>query len=93
MKKPLLILLCLSVALVPELAAAAGLDSAKTEATNWRAWFYSIVGILAGLYLLYEFVLVWAKRNTWVDVGGAMGWVAGTGACLLLADYFWNMFV
>lgn len=91
MKNILVILLCVSVALVPELAAAGGLDSAKTEATNWRLWFYGMCGIGAGGYILYEFIQAWAKRNTWMDVATAMMWVAAAGGAIGLADYLWGI--
>lgn len=91
MKKILLIMLYISVALAPELATAGGLDAAKTEAANWRIWFYGMCGIGAGGYILYEFVQAWAKRNTWMDVATAMMWVAAAGGAIGLADYLWGI--
>jgi hypothetical protein len=94
MRKTLTLLLFTILAVGSSLAAAqGGLESGTQAATNFRAWFYGFVGICAGVYIVWEVLQLWAKRNTWTDLGTAIAQVAAGGAAIVLADWAWATFV
>ena len=93
MKKNVPLLLCAVIALAPGLALAAGLDSGSDAAKTFRTWFYSFIGICAGIYIAWEVIQLWAKRNTWIDLGTAIAYVAAGGGSIVLADWAWSTFV
>lgn len=93
MKKTLPLLLCAVLAIVPEFGLAQGLESGSEAARSFRTWFYGFIGICAGCYIAWEVIQLWAKRNTWIDLGTAVAQVAAGGASIVLADWAWTTFV
>jgi hypothetical protein len=93
MKKTLPLLLFVVLAGAVGVASAQGLNSGSQAATEFRTWFYSFVGICAGIYITWEVIQLWAKRNTWIDLGTAIAQVAAGGAAIVLADWAWTTFV
>lgn len=81
--------------LTPSLAWSAGglsggLDTAKTQVTTIRTALYAIVGIGAGLYLLWQAVLCWNGKKDWSDMVPAIIHVAIAGGAITLATWAWS---
>ena len=90
---------CIAVVAValfsPSLAWSAGglsggLDTAKTQVTAIRTALYAIVGIGAGLYLLWQAVLCWNGKKDWSDMVPAIIHVAIAGGAITLATWAWE---
>lgn len=77
--------------LLPELAhAAGGFAQATGIITQIRDSIYAIVGICAGLALLWCFAMGWSGRKTWTDVLELGLWIVGAAAAIALATWLWN---
>jgi hypothetical protein len=74
-------------------AFAGGLSAGSTAASNFYTWMYSILGIVAGCYLLYKGLLAWTDKEHWSDFGSGCLKVAGVGAVSVLAPWLWGLFV
>lgn len=82
----------LALMLVSSVAMAGGLESGTQAANNFKIWFYSFVGIVAVIYLLYVGVQCFGSRGDWVhDFGGACIKVAAVGSVIVLAPWLWSL--
>ncbi|AFJ90376.1 hypothetical protein MYA_6042 (plasmid) [Burkholderia sp. KJ006] len=72
---------------------AGGLDSGTGAVTNFKIWFYGVVGVGASIYLLYKAAECWGERASWTEFGKAVAWVAAAGGTAVLAPWAWNLFV
>lgn len=70
---------------------AAGLDSGTEVATNFRKWFYSLLGIGAGIYMIYLIIMAKANKKTWSDVGMGFVHCAVAGGAITGADFMFNI--
>ena len=95
-KKPSTLALALLGATITVLAAnpayAGGLSSGSTAASTFYTWMYSLLGILAGCYLLYKGMMAWTDKEHWSDFGAGVGKVAVVGAVTVLAPRAWSLF-
>ncbi|WP_230960402.1 hypothetical protein [Burkholderia pseudomultivorans] len=80
-------------AIVSTPAMAGGLDSGTSAVTNFKIWFYGLVGIGASVYLVYKAAECWGDRASWTEFGKAVAWVAAAGGTAVLAPWAWNLFV
>lgn len=77
----------------PHLAFASGLDSATQGASTFKAWLYTILGILASCVMLWKGAECWADRAHWSEFITLGGKVAVVGSVVgVLAPYLWNLF-
>lgn len=73
------------------LALAAGFSADATGIiTSIRTAIYAIVGVCAGLALLWCFAMGWSGRKTWTDVLELGLWIVGAAASIALATYLWS---
>lgn len=92
MKKLQLILFVTTVALMSLPAFAAGGLAAGTSAvTDFKTWIYAILAIGAIIYMLFQCMLAWGDKITWIDVLHAAGKVAVTGGVPALVTYLWGI--
>lgn len=72
-------------------ASAAGFaDDAGNMIKNIRTGIYTVVGIAAGLALLWQFVEGWSGRKSWSDILGTAMWIIGAGAAITLATWLFT---
>ena len=57
------VLFAAAIATASQAAMAAGFEDASTMATTIRNGMYTIIGVLAGLALLWQFVQGWGGRK------------------------------
>lgn len=81
------------VAVAADPAFAGGLSSGTSAASNFYTWMYTILGIIAGCYLLYKGLMAWTDREHWSDFGAGCLKVAAVGAVSVLAPWLWGVFV
>jgi hypothetical protein len=72
--------------------AAGGLSSGTTMVNDFVQWFYAIVGVGAGGYLLWKAVEAWSGRSDWLSFIQSCIYVAVAGGSLVLASYLWTAF-
>lgn len=84
------VLFAAAIALVSQAAMAAGFEDASTMATTIRNGMYTIIGVLAGLALLWQFVQGWGGRKQWTDILETCLWIVGAGAAFALATWFFT---
>lgn len=75
---------------ISQYAFAGGFDEAKGILTEIRTGIYAATGILAGLVLLWQFVLGWAGRKEWVDILITSMWIIGAGAAIVFATWLFT---
>lgn len=74
-----------------QLALAGGFaDDAKNMITTIRTGIYGLVGVVAGLALLWQFVMGWSGRKQWTDILETSLWIVGAGAAIALATYLFT---
>jgi hypothetical protein len=71
--------------------AAGGLASGTAAVTDFKTWIYAILGIAAIIYMLFQCLLAWGNKITWIDVLHASGKVAVTGGVPALVTYLWGI--
>jgi hypothetical protein len=92
MKKIQLILTATAVALFSTSAfAAGGLAAGTTATTDFKNWIYAILAIVAIIILLWQVLLAYGKKITWIDFLGHMGWTAVGGGVPALVTYLWGV--
>lgn len=92
MKKVQLILATTVVTLFSTSAFAAGGLAAGTAATtDFKNWIYAILAIVAIIILLWQVMLAYGKKITWIDFLGVMGWTAVGGGVPALVTYLWGV--
>ncbi|PMS15613.1 hypothetical protein C0Z18_26735 [Trinickia dabaoshanensis] len=80
-------------AIAPAIAhATGGLDQAQTGLSNFEIGLFACAGIVAIIYLIFEFVQVFGNRKTWIDMGEAVLKVIAAGAAVVLATWAWNVY-
>jgi hypothetical protein len=72
-------------------AASGGLDKLSGEATSFKTWFYTFLGIVAVIVLLYYGLMAWFERKSWADFGMAAVGVAVVGSVTTLGPYLWTL--
>lgn len=72
-------------------ALAAGFVSdASDMVKTFRTGIYAVVGVLAGLALLWQFVQGWGGRKTWTDILETSLWIVGAGAAIAFATWLFT---
>ena len=85
------VLMALFAATTSQMALAAGFqEEASGMITNIRTAVYSVVGVVAGLCLLWQFAQGWAGRKTWSDILETCLWIVGAGAGIALATWLYT---
>lgn len=82
----------LALASTPAMAALGGLTAAKTQATDIRDGIFALVGVLAGLYLIFEGVRVALDKIQWADFFNSAFKVAVIGGAIVFAAWLWTIF-
>lgn len=72
-------------------AAGGGLQVLNGEATNWKVWIYSVLGIISLVYLTWMCIQAMWEKKQWSDVGWALAQVGAAGAILALGTYAWSL--
>lgn len=81
------------LAAAPDVLAAGGLDKVTSELEFFRAWLYTIVGVVCGGHILWQILQVKVfEKKTWGDVMQSMITTAVAGASLTIANYLWGLF-
>lgn len=72
--------------------AAGGGFSAEgvAMATEVRNALYTVIGVIAGLCLLWQFVQGWGGRKTWTDVLETGLWIFCAGGSFAIATWFFT---
>jgi hypothetical protein len=69
-----------------------GLTAAQTAVTSVQTGLYSIVGVLAVIYLLYLGVMAFTEKKTWGDFGWGVVYVSCVGGSIALGTWAWGLF-
>ncbi|EDT05874.1 hypothetical protein BamIOP4010DRAFT_0611 [Burkholderia ambifaria IOP40-10] len=73
--------------------AGGGLNAGTQAVSAFTTWFYSLAGIGAGAYLVWQGVQCWSNKADWIhDFGGGIAKVAGVGSALVLAGWAFGLF-
>ncbi|HDR9511082.1 hypothetical protein C5615_32855 [Burkholderia cepacia] len=73
--------------------AGGGLNAGTQAVSTFTTWFYSLAGIGAGAYLVWQGVQCWSNKADWIhDFGGGIAKVAGVGSALVLAGWAFGLF-
>ncbi|MCR4471184.1 hypothetical protein [Burkholderia sp. SCN-KJ] len=73
--------------------AGGGLNAGTQAVSTFTTWFYSLAGIGAGSYLIWQGVQCWSNKADWIhDFGGGIAKVAGVGSALVLAGWAFGLF-
>ncbi|PIT60466.1 hypothetical protein [Snodgrassella alvi] len=72
--------------------AAGGLNASQgvSMVNDIRTAIYVIVGGIAGLCLLWQFVQGWGGRKTWTDIGETCIWIFCAGGSFVIAGWFFT---
>jgi TrbC/VIRB2 pilin len=73
--------------------ALGGLDKAAGAAEEIKDGMFALLGIFAGLYLMYLGLMAWTEKKSWSDFGWGVVHVAAVGAAGVLADWAWTAFI
>ncbi|KUZ76907.1 hypothetical protein [Burkholderia ubonensis] len=73
--------------------AGGGLNAGTQAVSTFTTWFYSLAGVGAGAYLVWQGVQCWSNKADWIhDFGGGIAKVAGVGSALVLAGWAFGLF-
>lgn len=61
--------------------------------TRWKGEFYTLLGVIAFCYVMWEVVKVMSKKAEWGDVGKSLLEVGAGGAILVAVEFAWKMFM
>lgn len=67
--------------------AGGGLDDATSALTEIKTWLYGFLGVGAFVYLLYQLGMALMEKNSWADVGMALGKVAAAGGIIIAGEW------
>lgn len=67
--------------------AGGGLDDATSALTEIKTWLYTFLGVGAFVYLLYQLGMALMEKNSWADVGMALGKVAAAGGIIIAGEW------
>lgn len=81
------IIFALFLSIVCGQAFAGGLDDATTALTEIKTWLYTFLGVGAFVYLLYQLGMALMEKNSWADVGMALGKVAAAGGIIIAGEW------
>ncbi len=77
--------------LVSQAAMAAGFEGEATSMlTSIRTGIYAIVGLVAGIALVWGFFQGWSGRKSWGEIFETCGWIVGAGAGIALATWLFT---
>lgn len=79
------------LSLFSAVAFSAGLSSATQEVNEIKTWLYTVLGVLAGIYLMVNVGMAFAEKKDWGDVLAAIGKVAAAGGILIAGDWAWSI--
>ncbi|KVL70348.1 hypothetical protein [Burkholderia ubonensis] len=73
--------------------AGGGLNAGTQAVSTFTTWFYSLAGVGAGAYLVWQGIQCWSHKGDWIhDFGGGIAKVAGVGSALVLAGWAFGLF-
>ncbi|MDO4997319.1 MAG: hypothetical protein Q4E16_01590 [Neisseria sp.] len=85
------VLIALFAVTASQMALAAGFEAeASAMITNIRTAVYTVVGVVAGLCLLWQFAQGWGGRKTWGDILDTCLWIVSAGAAIALATWLFT---
>ena len=67
-----------------------GFNEVNNMATTIRTAIYTLVGILAGICLVWQCYLGFAGRKTWTDIAETSIYIIAAGASLAFAGYLFT---
>ncbi len=67
------------------------MTAGTTATTDFKNWVYAILAIIAIIILLWQVLLAYGKKITWIDFLGHMGWTAVGGGVPALVTYLWGV--
>lgn len=83
--------LAIMFSMIATSAMAAGFEQeAKGLVEKIRDGIYIVVGVIAGITLLWQFVEGWMGRKTWGDILNTSMWVVGGGAAIVFATWLFT---
>src|SRR5471032_923360 len=71
---------------------AGGLSTAQTQASSIQVGLFALVGVVAGIYVLYTGVMAFTEKKTWSDFGWSIVHVVAVGASGALATWGWSLY-
>lgn len=83
-------LLATALAVASQGAMAAGFDDVSDMATTIRTGIYTIVGIVAGIVVLWQCFEGAQHRKQWGDILITCLWVIGAAASIAFVTYLWT---
>lgn len=69
-----------------------GLTKAQTAATDIKTGLFTLVGVIAIIYLIYLGVMAFTEKKSWADFGWGIVYVSLVGASTALAAWAWGLF-
>lgn len=71
-------------------ALAAGFDEVSDMAKTVRTAIYALVGVIAGLALVWQFAQGFGGRKSWTDILETAAWIVGAGAGIAFATWLFT---
>ncbi len=69
-----------------------GLTKAQAAASDIKTGLFTLVGVLAIIYLLYLGVMAFTEKKSWADFGWGILYVSLVGASVALGAWAWTLF-
>lgn len=69
--------------------AAGGFSEVTALATQFRAWLYTFVGVLAAVVLIWACYEGFGGHMTWSEIMKKCLWIVAGGAGIPMAAYLW----
>ncbi|WP_051940663.1 TrbC/VirB2 family protein [Stenoxybacter acetivorans] len=83
--------LMLAACLLSSAAMAAGLETeAKGMLTNISSALKIIIGVVAGISLMWQFAQGFMGRKEWADIFQTCAWIVGAACALALAEWLFK---
>lgn len=72
--------------------ALGGLDKAKSAADDVKTGLFTLVGVIAIIYLIYLGVMAFTEKKSWSDFGWGVIHISVVGGATALANWAWELF-
>lgn len=73
-------------------AQIGGLTKAQSTASAIQTGIFSLVGVIAIIYLIYLGVMAFTEKKSWSDFGWGVVYISVVGAAVALATWAWTLF-
>lgn len=73
-------------------SAGGGLQAGTNALTDFKVWLFTIVGIAALVYLIYNILMAFMERKQWSEVGMAFLYCSVAGGVLVGGNWMLSLF-